>query len=311
MAKKRNTDRDTSRDYAEIIPIPKEYSKELKEFNYTKCLKIVLYGEPFSDSRPKPNMKTGGIQLKNQQEMKVTFGRFFRRCDLLKELTITSSYSLKCDFYLPMTQVDQKAIKKMSKFAQHLYKTEKLRHMGDKDIDNMIKIHNDILLQPEFRITLTDGFQVGQLRTDKYVSEDPRAVVYVFFSDKEKCDYYRHKIEDSSHYFYWQISYKNWKYQSNRTPAQQLKHMRKVITDELSKYKRYTEIKRKVSNIMKELTLYKAEDLKELANIDPSNKMNRIDAEFKLGLLLFEKIPLAYELIQQGGKRIEQMSSYE
>lgn len=307
MAKNRGADRDTSRDYAELIPIPKEDKEHVKGFGYDKCLKIVLYGDPYSDSRPKANMKTGGLSMVNQQLMKKSFGQFFKRCDLLKELTITSVYHMKCKFYMEVTQVDRKLIKKMSKTTQRLFEKEYLGFVGEKDVDNMIKIHNDMLLQPEFRITLTDGFQIGQLKTEAFLSPDnPRAEVYVYFNSKEKNDYYYHKLRNYHEWYYWQISYKNWVHQSNRDNGQQLKHMRKIIHEMLEPIKQVTTMRRKVSNILKEFVYYPADVIKELAGIDPSNKMNRMDAEYKLGLLLFEKIPLAYELIQQGGKRIEQ-----
>ena len=45
--------RDTSKDYAVITDIPEEDKRICRNFNLNKCLKIVLYGDPYSDSRPK------------------------------------------------------------------------------------------------------------------------------------------------------------------------------------------------------------------------------------------------------------------
>ena len=44
--------RDISRNFAEVIPIPKDIQKMYKDFDYDKCLHIRIYGDPFSDSRP-------------------------------------------------------------------------------------------------------------------------------------------------------------------------------------------------------------------------------------------------------------------
>lgn len=297
---RRNDERDTSRDYAEIIDIPKHRKELAKVYGYNKCLKIVLYGEPYSDSRPKPNMRTGGIALVNQQKMKKTFKEFYNRCELLQKLTIANLYHMECKFYMSITNVDKKEIKKMSKFTQKLLQQEKLAQLGEKDVDNMIKIHNDILLQDEFRITLTDAFHINQLETFKVLSEDPRAEIYLYFNDKKYSnDYYKYKVTTNFHYYLWQMSYKNWKYQSSRNRKQQLNHLRSIARTYIGEKKVNP---RRVKSIMKELTYYPAEDLKELAGISKDNKMNRLDAEYKCGLLIFKNIPKAYELIKEGGK---------
>lgn len=307
---KKNEERDTSRDYAIITDIPKEDREVCKRYNLNTCLKIVLYGEPFSDSRPKPNMKTGGIALVNQNLMKKAFKPFYERTDLLKSLTILSPYLLRCNFYLEATAVDKKRILKLKKYIGDLYYKEKLAHMGEKDVDNMIKIHNDIMLQNEFRIILTDGFNIGTLFSPKLLTpNNPRAEVCVYFNDgKEKNDYYREKIEESSHYAYWQLSYKNYKYQSNRTVKDQIKHMKKVIEDMCAPIKGVTAMKRKLGRILEEFKFYPAEVIKELAGVTDfkSRDFNRIDAEYKLSCILFDKVPLAMDLIKQGGRLLHE-----
>ena len=127
---KKNKERDTSRDYAVLIDIPREDKEVCSRYGFNTCLKIVLYGDPFSDSRPKPNMKTGGIALVNQNLMKKAFKPFYDRCELLKSLTILSPYLLKCNFFLEATEVDKKRIMKLKKYIGDLYYKEKLAHMG-------------------------------------------------------------------------------------------------------------------------------------------------------------------------------------
>ena len=299
--------RDTSRDYAVITDIPEEDKRVCRNFNLNKCLKIVLYGDPYSDSRPKPNMKTGGIALVNQNKMKKTFKEFYNRCELLQNMTIMSPYLLKGIFYLEATNIDKKRFKKCKKYIQDLFYKEKLAHMGEKDVDNMIKIHNDIMLQDEFRITLTDGFNIGTLYSPKFITPDnPRAEIYVYFSDKEKNEYYIDKIHESNYYKKWLLSYKNYKYIECRSVDKQLKHMKKVIFDMCKDIKKEKEMRKKIALVTEEFKWYKAEDIKELANVSEltSKEFTRIDAEYKLSLMLFKDIPLAYSIIKEGGKAI-------
>ena len=307
---KNNKERDTSRDYAVLIDIPREDKEVCARYGFNTCLKIVLYGDPFSDSRPKPNMKTGGIALVNQNLMKKAFKPFYERCELLKSLTILSPYLLKCNFFLEATEVDKKRIMKLKKYIGDLYYKEKLAHMGEKDVDNMIKIHNDIMLQNEFRIILTDGFNIGTLYSPKLITpNNPRAEVFVYFNNsKEKNDYYREKIEGSSHYAYWQLSYKNYKYQSNRTVKEQIKHMKRVVEEICTPIKSRGTMKRKLGRILEEFKYYPADVIKELAGVTElkSREFNRVDAEYKLSCILFDKVPLAMDLIKQGGKLLNE-----
>ena len=307
---KNNKERDTSRDYAVLIDIPREDKEVCARYGFNTCLKIVLYGDPFSDSRPKPNMKTGGIALVNQNLMKKAFKPFYERCELLKSLTILSPYLLKCNFFLEATEVDKKRIMKLKKYIGDLYYKEKLAHMGEKDVDNMIKIHNDIMLQNEFRIILTDGFNIGTLYSPKLITpNNPRAEVFVYFNNsKEKNDYYREKIEGSSHYAYWQLSYKNYKYQSNRTVKEQIKHMKRVVEEICTPIKSIGTMKRKLGRILEEFKYYPADVIKELAGVTElkSREFNRVDAEYKLSCILFDKVPLAMDLIKQGGKLLNE-----
>ena len=307
---KKNDDRDSSKDYAILMDIPKEDRDICKKYGFNTCLKMVLYGEPFADSRPKPNMKTGGIALVNQMKMKKAFKPFFERTELLKKLTILSPYLLKCNFYLEATEKDKKRILKLKKYIGDLYYKERLAHMGEKDVDNMIKIHNDVMLQNEFRIILTDGYNIGTLYSPKIITPDnPRAEVYVYFNNsKEKNDYYREKIEESSHYKYWQLSYKNFKYQSNRSIKEQFKHMKRIVEEICESIKSTKQMKRKLGRILEELKYYPAETIKELAGVTElkSREFNRIDAEYKLSCMLFNKVPLALEIIEQGGKLLHE-----
>ena len=167
---KKSTIRDTSRDYAEFVPIPEDIKKKFKHMRYDTCLHIVIYGEPFSDSRPRVNQKTMGVALINMNKFKVVFKDLYNRSELLQNLTIVSPFHMKGKFYKSPTKADLKFIKS-KKVLSKLYESEKLADISIKDTDNMLKIHNDILFEPEFRITLDDAWNGGFDDSEKFLSE--------------------------------------------------------------------------------------------------------------------------------------------
>ena len=67
-------------------------------------------------------------------------------------------------------------------------------------------------------------------------------------------------------------------------------------------------MKRKLGRILEEFKYYPADVIKELAGVTElkSKEFNRIDAEYKLSCILFEKVPLALDLIKQGGKLLHE-----
>ena len=138
--------RDISENFAELIPIPKDIQKLYKDFGYDSCLHIRIYGDPFSDSRPRLNKATMGVGLKNMNEMKKVFKPLYDESELLQNLTIVSPFHIHGIFYRKPTKADIKFIKKSNKKVKSLYAQHKLGDLSIKDVDNMLKIHNDCLL---------------------------------------------------------------------------------------------------------------------------------------------------------------------
>ena len=294
--------RDLSRDYAELLPLSKEMKRKYRELNYDTCLHIVLYGTPFSDSRPKPNMKTGGIALKNQEQMKKVFKVLYDNSELLQNLTILSPYHMDASFYLKPTKNDIKYIKKANAKTKKLLATERLHFMGIKDVDNMLKIHNDILLFDEFRIILDDAGNVGFGRAEKFLSEDERAEIWIYYSSNPLA-YYYWKLQNNKHYYRWLLSEKHMR-MNHRTPADQFKHLRKTVISYIKDLSE-PEVVNYIRSTMDVLEEYSAQLIKEIAGLGNDSKFTKEDAHNKLLLTLTKGNKIAEKIanrsVNQGG----------
>lgn len=270
--------RDTSRDYAELIPIPADIKKKYKHLNYDSCLHLRLYGEPYSDSRPRLNTNTMGVALINMNKMKKTFGEFYKRSELLQNLTIISPFHMSGKFFMNPTRKDLKEIKKNSKL-NNLYKSGKIADLAIKDVDNMLKIHNDILFEPEFRITLEDAWNVGFIDSEKYISEEEYADIFVYYSSKPN-SYYLWKIKQSHKYFRYLFSEKNMLV-NKRTSKEQLAYIRKLTQSTLKEEKKEKEIKKILKRILATLEEYSADSIKAIADMQDYRYTKR-DAQMKV-----------------------------
>lgn len=295
-------DRDLSKDYAEILPLSNELKRKYRELNYDTCLHIVLYGTPFSDSRPKPNMRTGGIALKNQEKMKKVFKVLYDRSELLQNLTILSPYHMDASFYLKPTKDDVRYIKKANSKTRKLFAAERLHFMGIKDVDNMLKIHNDILLFDEFRIIIDDAGNVGFGRAEKFLSDTERAEIWIYYSSNPLM-YYYNKIINNKRYFRWLMSEKHMK-MHHRTSEQQFKHLRKTMMSYIKNLKE-DEMVTLIRSGMDVLEEYSADLIKDIAGIGKDSKFTKEDAHNKLLLTLTSGNKIAEKIanrsINQGG----------
>ena len=295
--------RDFEKDYAEIVPIPKEIKDRAKKAGYDKCLKIVLHGDPFSDSRPRINKITGGVVLVNIEKMKVIFNLLYNKSELLQNLTIMSPFHMYIKFYMRPTQEDLKYFRKNPRM-QRLFERESIFCLARQDVDNMCKIHNDILFVDDRFITLTDSFNVGFYDPEKYLSPNPRAEVYVLYTDGKILPYYKNYIEKTSDYQDYIHSIKNMK-QNNRTVEEQFKHIRKILQTNLKECNgKEVKIRKVLGDLCTRLEKYPAQLIKDLADLDPetASKFNKLNAVYKLMLLLSKGNPIAVEIIKRGGK---------
>lgn len=290
--------RDISRNFAELIPIPKDIQKLYKDFGYDSCLHIRIYGDPFSDSRPRLNKATMGVGLKNMNEMKKVFKPLYDESELLQSLTILSPFHIHGVFYRKPTKSDIKFINKSNNKVKNLYKQHKLGDLSIKDVDNMLKIHNDILFSEEFRITLDDAWNIGFHKAEKYLSEEDYADIFVYYASKPNA-YYLWKMMQNHSYFCWLISEKHMKI-NNRDPHEQLKHLRKVIKEELNRLKSETDIRTLIRRSFKVLEEYPATLIKQIADMTDA-KYTKMDAQYKVMLLISKGNTIAEKIIERGG----------
>lgn len=290
--------RDISENFAELIPIPKDIQKQYKDFGYDSCLHIRIYGDPFSDSRPRLNKATMGVGLKNMNEMKKVFKPLYDESKLLQNLTIVSPFHIHGIFYRKPTKADIKFIKKSNKKIKSLYAQHKLGDLSIKDVDNMLKIHNDILFSEEFRITLDDAWNVGFHKAEKYLSENDYADIFVYYASKPNA-YYLWKMMQNHSYFCWLISEKHMNI-SERTPEQQMKHLRKVIREEMQSIKTETDMRTLIRRSFKVLEEYPATLIKQVADMTDA-KYTKSDAQYKVMLLICKGNKIAEKIMERGG----------
>lgn len=290
--------RDISENFAELIPIPKDIQKQYKDFGYDSCLHIRIYGDPFSDSRPRLNKATMGVGLKNMNEMKKVFKPLYDESELLQNLTIVSPFHIHGIFYRKPTKADIKFIKKSNKKVKSLYTQHKLGDLSIKDVDNMLKIHNDILFSEEFRITLDDAWNVGFHKAEKYLSENDFADIFVYYASKPNA-YYLWKMMQNHSYFCWLISEKHMRMNS-RTPEQQMKHLRKTIREEMESIKSEVDMRTLIRRSFKVLEEYPATLIKQVADMTDA-KYTKSDAQYKVMLLICKGNKIAEKIIERGG----------
>ena len=290
--------RDISRNFAEIVPIPKDIQKQYKDFGYDKCLHIRIYGDPFTDSRPRLNKATMGVGLKNMNEMKKVFKPLYDSSEVLQNLTILSPFHIHGVFYRKPTKADIKFIKKSNKKVKSLYAQHKLGDLSIKDVDNMLKIHNDILFSEEFRITLDDAWNVGFHKAEKYLSENDFADIFVYYASKPNA-YYLWKMMQNHSYFCWLISEKHMRMNS-RTPEQQMKHLRKAIREEMESIKSEADMRTLIRRSFKVLEEYPATLIKQVADMTDA-KYTKSDAQYKVMLLICKGNKIAEKIIERGG----------
>ena len=290
--------RDISENFAELIPIPKDIQKLYKDFGYDSCLHIRIYGDPFSDSRPRLNKATMGVGLKNMNEMKKVFKPLYDESELLQNLTIVSPFHIHGIFYRKPTKADIKFIKKSNKTVKSLYEKKKLGDLSIKDVDNMLKIHNDILFTEEFRITLDDAWNIGFHKAEKYLSEEDYADIFVYYASKPNA-YYMWKMMQNHSYFSWLLSEKNMKL-CNRDPKKQMKHLKSTIRDEMNIIKNANDMRTLIRRCFKVLEEYPATLIKQVAEME-DNKFTKMDAQYKVMLLICKGNQIAEDILKKGG----------
>ncbi|MGL5766464.1 MAG: RusA family crossover junction endodeoxyribonuclease [Sarcina sp.] len=273
-------------DYAKEIRIPQKWqTPEFKHFGYDKCVEIVLYGDPISDSRPRVT-GFGAVAVINLQKLKQQFKPLYQRSELLQNLMIHSHYHISAKLYMKTTQKDLAFIKKDQSIMKR-YKKDMLFDMNIKDVDNMLKVHNDLLFCSDYRITLDDGYNVGFINPEKYTSANPRIVMHILYSSKPD-KWSRYKYEDLTPYFEHKICYKYMK-MCGRTPRDQVRYLTKYMDNRFKVVTKDPDRIKLIKKLAEVLEEYPSDVLKEMGELEVSRKYNKYDAAVKVLLLILKK----------------------
>lgn len=285
MSRNKYKNRDTSRDYAETCIVPEEIRRKYKTLGLNKGLKIVLYGEPFTDSRPR--IVRGTAVSVNKELMKPIFGQLYSRSELLRNTVILSHYVIVLHAYKSPTQEIYKNIKKnWGKCIQSQFEQEELYDVSINDVDNMLKIHNDILFDELFRVCIDDAWNIVDTDCWKKLSNNPRVELFIYYSDKINA-YMEWQIGRSALYYKFLISEKN-RLMNKRTYSEHVKHMKKTFDKYSSVCKSKddkTGLVKRTFSVVKE---WSADEIKEMANMQDA-KFNKRDAQNKIMLQLIGK----------------------
>lgn len=173
--------------------------------SYTRMLKIVIPGEPMTDSRPRV---LGNIAVSvNKNKLVDLFKMMYKHDPVLNKVFITSPYAIDIVGYFSMSKVDLKLLSVFRKDFE-AYKEEKLEHVDVKlyDADNMLKVHNDLFIDKVYKIAMDDAFNTKCCASKYYTPDNPRAEIVLYYNEITGDDFYSYKALKSRAYFDFLIS---------------------------------------------------------------------------------------------------------
>lgn len=170
-----------------------------KDFN--KRLIIEIIGEPVSDGRPRENKEMQKFYNEKKEFLKQIFRVIYRKDTLLQKLCIITPHRINIVTYSYPTKKDLQFL------SNEDLEKECVRSIGNKDNDNVEKVHWDVLQDTEFMIILNDS-STTENYTRKYYSFKPRTLIIIDFADDFTSDLYRFKITTSVEYRFYLSSKK-------------------------------------------------------------------------------------------------------
>lgn len=303
---------------SEITKLTKEEKKNFPSYlNYNKKLKIILYGEPMADSRPRVSR---GVAISiNIGILRGFFIPLYKKDDLLMKTLIDSPFHLGFKFFMSPSKKIQKMIgytpsrKKQrikSKKIYDKFMKDELHDLSIKDCDNMVKIYNDLFMTEEARITLDDGFNIGLHKVDKYLSLNPRTEITVYYSDSPS-PYFKSLMHDHYSFFKYRMSEKNM-YIGKRTPKQQLAFLESLFSLEFKDLGSHDKIIDKLKQVLTYIEdNYSAKLLdslvREIDNMKDYSKVNRTINTNILLLHLFRRNKYVTEILKENMKKYEKL----
>ena len=169
--------------------------------------------------------------------------------------------------------------------------------MSINDVDNMIKIHNDILFEPEFRICLDDAWNIADTDCFKVLSDNERVELYIYYTDQINA-YMEWNIIRSAKYYCYLICDKNRKI-NNRTLEDHVKYMKKIFDKYQSNYKSESDILSLIKRTQKVIQEWSADEVKQMAGMSVDRVFNKRDAQNKVLLLITKGNKIATDLVNK------------
>lgn len=162
---------------------------------YDECLKLVMHGEPISDSRPRHLKDRDGTYNPHKAYLMRVFGKLYEQDTLLQKTMIQTPFAIDIRNYVTPTKRIQKLIGPDIIEEQHV-------SIKQKDNDNIEKVHWDVLQDIKYKILLDDKL-VTHNRSSQFYSVDPRIEIDIHYPSKEmlksKRKYFAPYIEEIEH----------------------------------------------------------------------------------------------------------------
>lgn len=285
--------------------------------NYDTKLKLILHGEPIADSRPR--VVRGIAFSKNIGILRGHFAPLYDQDKLLQNLIIDSPYHIRFKFYMsPSKKLRTKIVgkgknpKPTNKKIYDLYMKDLVPDLSIKDCDNMVKVYNDLFMTETRRIVLDDGFNIGLVSVDKFISEHPRTEIEVFYSSNP-LGYFRDIMHDHYSYFKFRLSEKHMN-MYNRDYKQQLSYLKSLLKVEFDP--KILTTKKEIVDKLKQLVSYfeehyKADTIlnlvKAIGNMKDYSKINRAVHTNILLLYLFSNNNTVYKILNDTVNKFKKM----
>lgn len=302
---------------SEITDMTKEERKLFPSYlNYNKKLKIVLYGEPIADSRPRV---TRGVAISiNIGILRGFFIPLYRQNELLKRTLIDSPFHLGFKFFMSPSkkllkkigypQTKRTSIKNKKMYQKFL--NDEIHDLSIKDCDNMVKVYNDLFMTEEARITLDDGFNIGLHKVDKFISLNPRTEITLYYSDSPS-PYFKEIMHDHYSFFKFRMSEKHM-YIYNRTYKEQLKFLESLFTVEFKDLNSHSKLIDKLKQVISYMEEHYSAKLleslvKEIGDMSNYSKVNRTINTNILLMHLFRKNKYVISILKDNMKKYNDM----
>lgn len=302
---------------SEITNLSKDEKKMFPSYlNYNKKLKIVLYGEPIADSRPRV---TRGVAISiNIGILRGFFLPLYKQNDLLMKTIIDSPFHLGFKFYMSPSkkllkkigypQTNRTKIKNKKLYERFI--KEEIHDLSIKDCDNMVKVYNDLFMTEEARITLDDGFNIGLHRVDKFISLNPRTEITLYYSESPS-PYFKELMHDHYSFFKFRMSEKHM-YIHKRTTKEQLKYLESLFTVEFKNITTHSKIIDKLKQVLSYIEEHYSAKLlenlvKEIGEMNNYSRVNRTINTNILLMYLFRKNKYIISILNNNMKKYESM----